>query len=340
MRVSTRLNLAVLPAIVGVAVLAALTYWGDRGRQAPETVLALAAAATVGSAVLSWRSTRFVSRRVGELAAQFGAIGLNVSLRDASDEFEQLSRVRDSVRSLANDQARLRDLASAAVRQADVDRRRHDALLEQVGSAVAAHLEEARLALHILQTSPFGELNENQEELIGAARAAADAADRDVRRFVRLVTMPAKRRVSTRESVPVRALLDPAVAMVASAAEDAGVTMMREDPETAPPVLVDRLAAQEALALLLSTLIDDVPPASELRIGATEQDDAVQIEVQPGLSAAKVVSLPVLLATALLESHRGEIDATPARCRIRFPMTPSAVWQTAAHSVQRVSSTT
>ena len=49
-----------------------------------------------------------------------------------------------------------------------------------VADNAAKRLEEVRLPLHILLENRFGDLNENQEEMLGAARAAAEATDADV----------------------------------------------------------------------------------------------------------------------------------------------------------------
>jgi signal transduction histidine kinase len=316
-------------------VLAALAYWGDRGRQAPEVVVGLALVATLGSAGLSWRSTRFVSRRVGELAAEFRSLGLNVALGGAVDEFEELARVRESVRALANDQARLRDTAAAAIRQADVDRRQHDAILEQVAGTVASRLEETRLALHILMTSPFGELNENQEELVVAARTAADDADREVRRFARLVSMPARRRVATRESVSVRALLEPVLAMMSGRVEDKGLSFALDLPAELPPVLVDRLAAQEALSLLLQALVTDTPAGADVLLRAEEADGGIVLWMVPGLPERTHSALPILLARALLEAQPAAMTGTAQALQLRLPLPPSTVWRTAEPSRSR-----
>jgi signal transduction histidine kinase len=335
MKVATRLNLAVLPAIVGLAVLAALAYWGDRGRQAPELVVLLAVVATLGSAVLSWRSTRFVSQRVAALAEAFRGLGLDTASVEARDEFDELLRVHDSVRALASDQARVRESAAAAVRLAEADQRRHDAALELVAVAVSGRLEEARLALHILQTNPFGELNENQEELVGAARQAADAADRDLRQLARLVMMPTRRRAVTRESVSVRALLDPALAIARDTASDAGVTVTFAGDADAdvPPVLVDRLAAQEAVSLLLPAIVSDCAPGTELRVTVQESHDGVDLTFTPGLSAAAQHTLPVLLATSLIDVQAGRCRIASNELSIWLPIPPVAVWRPAARSM-------
>lgn len=332
MKVTTRLNVAVMPAVVGLAVLAALAYWGDRGRQAPELVVALAVVATLASAVLSWRSTRVVARGIGAVTAEFRALGLNVPRHTARDEFEELALFRDAVRQLAHDQTRLREQAAHAVRHADSERQRHNTVLEQLGATVLAQLEEARLALHILQTSPFGVLNENQEELVNAARDATDAVDRELRHFTRLVTMPAKRRAATRESVALRALLEPALAMASRAADEAGVSIELALAEHLPPALVDRLAAQEALSLLLRALCADARPGTDLVLRASEADGAIELHCTPGLSDAASVSLPVLVAEALLDAQSGAVVRTPSAVIARLPVPPSAVWRSRAAS--------
>src|SRR5215208_2765865 len=70
MRVSTRLYLASMPAVLGVLLVAALAYWGERGRQAPALLVAVAVGAAVASLVISWRNTRYVAQRVTHLAAR------------------------------------------------------------------------------------------------------------------------------------------------------------------------------------------------------------------------------------------------------------------------------
>ncbi len=57
------------------------------------------------------------------------------------------------------------------------------ALLAEAASAVARHLDEVRLPIHILLENHFGQLNENQEEMLAAARAAAEAASVELGRL-------------------------------------------------------------------------------------------------------------------------------------------------------------
>ena len=50
-------------------------------------------------------------------------------------------------------------------------------------AAATRWLGQVRISLHILLENRFGDLNENQEELLGAARAAADEADAELRKL-------------------------------------------------------------------------------------------------------------------------------------------------------------
>lgn len=49
-----------------------------------------------------------------------------------------------------------------------------------------SQLDQVRLPLQILLESPFGELNDDQEELLRDARAAADGIDAALRRVGRM----------------------------------------------------------------------------------------------------------------------------------------------------------
>lgn len=336
MKVATRLNLAILPAIVGLALVAALAYWGVRGRQAPELIVGLALLATLGSAVLSWRSTRFVARRVGALASEFRAIGLALPADSSGDEFEELVRVRDSVRALAEARQMDHQRAAAIVRKAEADRKTHNALLEAIAATISSQLEEARLALHILQTSPFGELNENQEELVSAARQASEVADRDLRRFTRLMSMSSRQRDATRESIPVLLLLEPSLAIAGAKAQERGISITVHRDRHLAPAFVERVTAQEALSLIFTALIETRSGGEEVHVTAEEARGEIALRIEPGFRDVHTPSLLLMLAAELLEAQSVKLTIAAVDVTVRFPMPPARVWHTsAAHSVQR-----
>ena len=62
-------------------------------------------------------------------------------------------------------------------------------------------LDEARLPLHILLDNKFGDLNENQEEMLGAARAAVEQADLRLRRLREIVDIDAGRLALRQDAV-------------------------------------------------------------------------------------------------------------------------------------------
>ena len=76
MKISYRLYAAVAPSLLGVVLVAALSYWGQYAHAAPESVIVLAAIAVLGSLIVAWRNTRYVIARVERLVA------LNAQLSD------------------------------------------------------------------------------------------------------------------------------------------------------------------------------------------------------------------------------------------------------------------
>ncbi|MBK5189414.1 MAG: hypothetical protein JJD97_14315, partial [Gemmatimonadaceae bacterium] len=93
MKVGQRLFLAVLPAVLGLFLVAALAYWGRYARSAPQLVIILASVAAVVSLVVSWRNTRYVVHRVERLA------GHGVSMHDELSTPMPAAR-RDALRDL------------------------------------------------------------------------------------------------------------------------------------------------------------------------------------------------------------------------------------------------
>lgn len=215
-------------------------------------------------------------------------------------------------------------------------RRSHDALLEQVAATVSTQLEEARMALHILQTSPFGELNENQEELVSAARHASEVADRDLRRFRRLVSLSTSQREATRESIPVPVLLEPPLAAANATAHEHSISVSVTAQRDLAPAFVERVATQEALTLMLTAVIETLANGSEVRIVVHELPGDLVLRIEPGVRHLHTPSLPMMLASALLEAQSTRVSITESAVLVHLPMPPARVWHTtAAHSVQQ-----
>ena len=176
MKVGQRLFLAVIPAVLGVCAVAALAYWGQYARSAPEALIVIAMVASLVSLVVAWRNTRYVAQRIEQLAARVEQGERQSSDRDELDDIER--HVQDARAEAARQQHAAEQRAAA-----------YDRLLDEVLRVVPARLEEMQLPLHILLENPFGELNDNQEELLGAAQTAVETADIEVRRLRKLLDL-------------------------------------------------------------------------------------------------------------------------------------------------------
>lgn len=324
MRVATRLNLTVLPAVVGLALVVLLAYFGEYQREAPELLVLLASVAAVGSAVLAWRNTRIVSRRVGELARGFRELGLAASLPSASslDEFDELDAVRQSVMRLAAAKAALRKSAEEQVYAAEQRRVQQEQLLREVSHEVNTRIEEVRLALHILQSSPFGELNENQEELIAAARTAADAADDELRMLGRLASAAELVAQRTTEPITMRALLESPLAMALSGTQETAASTTRTFPEDLPLVQVDAPTLQEALVMLLRDAVAVVAPGERLQLSAQGTADSVVLTIEPAPSWPELPPLRAQLAIRLVEVQGGAVRREHDSLQVYLPAVP------------------
>jgi signal transduction histidine kinase len=300
MRVGQRLMLAVTPAVVGVVAVAALAYWGQYARQAPEIVIIVAAAAAVGSLVLAWRNTRYVAHRIEHLAGRAGE--RTTAQESRADELDEIER---SVHVLTGE---VRSAQSElAEREAASERRSAEmtALLHDLTGQVAERLSEVQLPLHILLDSPFGELNENQEEMLHSARDAAEAADvrvRQVQKFVELERGAVQMQV---RPVGLAELLRPAIAIAEARARKRGVALRATVSPSAPRVVVDPVHAQEAVTLALVDVVDRAATGGEVHVETAEAERSTVIVRVTGAAGDAAASLPLRLAERLIRAQGG-----------------------------------
>ena len=125
--------------------------------------------------------------------------------------------------------------------------------------ACSAVCEESQLPLHILLESPFGELNENQEELLGAAQSAVEAADLEVRRLRKLLDLERGAVTLVIQPIGVAELLARATRHRGGARGEARRRPRWSVPTTMPRVRVDPSHMQEALTSALGRAIDQTP---------------------------------------------------------------------------------
>jgi signal transduction histidine kinase len=295
--------LAVLPAVIGVFSVAALAYWGQYAHQAPEIVIVVAAVAAIISLVLAWRNTRYVAHRVGQLAmrAREEPTGPHGASADELDEIERTGRVR-----------------MARVTAAERRTGEMEALLNDLTSQLADGMREVQLPLHILLDSPFGELNENQEEILQSARDAAEAAEVELRQVRKFLDLERGQVEMHTRSVGLAELLRPVLAIAEARAAKRGVTIRSSISPSAPRASVDPMHAQEAVTIALTHVVDRAAAGSELNVDAAEQGPGtIGIRVT-GTGADAAGSLPMRLAERLIRAQGGSLTEGSGELRIEL----------------------
>lgn len=193
-------------------------------------------------------------------------------------------------------------------------------LLEEVLRVIPARLEESQLPLHILLDSPFGELNENQEELLGAAHSAIEAADREVRLLRKLLDLERGAVTVVKQPMGVAELLRAPLAIAAARAEKAGVSHRWSVPIELPRVLVDPTHMPEALTSELGIAIGRTPTGGALVVEAREAEGGsrISISITHG-DGANDFSADGLLARRTIELQDGTITNGPRTTVIELP---------------------
>jgi signal transduction histidine kinase len=307
MRTSQRLFLAVIPAVVGVFAVAGLAYWGDYAHQAPHIVVIIAAIAAVGSLGMAWYNARYVTQRIAQLAAK-------VDSSAAFDELDAIETVVDRYTSALRDAEALRVKAQAA---ADLRIKEHGELMSQVASTVSKGIDEIRLPLHILLENRFGDLNENQEEMLEAARAATELVNTDADRLAEIGQLDGGALQLRSDRVHLADVLQSVRPTVDAEGARIGVSVEMEIAPALPPVIGDRGRLQEALALVLQDCVRRTPAEGSVRIAVEAKGNGVSIVIDHGAPPATDVASA--LAQRLLEAHGATVERVPNRISITMP---------------------
>jgi signal transduction histidine kinase len=263
--VSQRLYLAVMPAIIGVFAVAALAYWGQYDRQAPHVLVIVGVIASVGSLIVAWRNTRYVASRVTRLAAPS-----QVARDDELDAIEhEVDRLRRAVAGAEADQAGAQQRADAAVQE-------YGALVADAAMAAARQLDEIRMPLHILLENRFGDLNDNQEEMLAAARTAADDAQASLERLRQVADADRGTLRLRTERVRLTDLVTALLPGLSAEGAHGSVTVSADLSPWVPAVLGDRARLGQALSLLAIDAVRRTPSGGAVRITAGASDPAAR----------------------------------------------------------------
>jgi signal transduction histidine kinase len=308
MRTNRRLFLAVTPAVIGVLAVAGLAYWGRYAHAAPHIVVIIAGVAAVGSLVMAWYNTRYVAQRIAQLASK-------VETKSGLDELDAIETVVDRYTSALRDVESRRAKAQHA---ADLRIREYGELLSQVASTVSGDLDEIRLPLHILLENRFGDLNENQEEMLETARTAAEHANGDVRRLAEIGALDRGASTLRRDRIHIADVMQSLRPTVDSEGARVGVGVEMEIPPALPPLVGDRGRLQEALAVVLSDSVRRTPAGGRVRIALEARTGGISIVVDHG--APPAVDVASALAQRLLEAHGATVDRVTGRISVTLPV--------------------
>ena len=336
MRIGHRLFLAVLPGIVGLLTVSALAYWGQYAHRAPISLVIVAIVATVASLVMAWYNTRYVARRVERLAetatgtARIArptpgfrdvASAVTAGVISQSDASDELDEIESRVHSLSGAMAQVRNEAARSEQAARVRADEYATVLDNVAQLMTERLEDAELPLHVLLSSPFGSLNENQEEMLAAAQAAVGVADAEVRRLRKFLDLDRGRVPVMLQPVSLTELLKPALAIAGAHARRAHIDFRAELSDTAPRVIADPVHAQEALTTVFRAALDQTTVGGQVFVEALEAEDGrIRITVNHGSSLrAEAPSLEMCVARRLFALQHGTIVETVDKATVEFP---------------------
>lgn len=301
-RVGQRLALALLPSLLAVALVAALSYYGDIDRQAPLTLVVVAGVLAAVSIVVTWWNTRYLASRIARLVERVGDgpdVLPDVGTRRPVDEFDRIERTVDRLGSAlsASEAERARAAMDTNARLAD-----QATLLAAVSEGVVQQLNDVRLPLHILLDTPFGDLTPNQEELLADARDAAEQAMDAFSRLRALADADRGALVMRREWVDVEEVVRVVLPAVQAQARRRGARVRANLAPALPRAVADRTRLTAALALLLGDAATNLGAGAEQVVATGAEVGGVWVSIAPapgGVNAA--------LARRLLEAQGAEV---------------------------------
>ncbi len=313
--VAWRLTAGVLPSVLAVVLVVGLFYYGQKQRGVPETILLLAAVLTLVSVVVSWVNARYFADRLARIVrATESAPGT----RGSADELDRIERAVGSLGSAlsASEAERARTNAEAAARLHE-----QATMLAGVVSDAIAQLDGVRLPLQILLESPFGELNENQEELLRDARAASDAIDLGLRRLGEVADIDRDALPVQHELVQVNDVVRSVVPLARAAAERRGARTEAVLEPGLPRVLGDRTRLAQALTLFVTAAADATSPDVPLVITTARDGGRAMISVSPSRLQSNDGTgggpAPLILASRLIGAQGGSVAVEDSAIRLR-----------------------
>src|SRR5665213_1065980 len=243
---------------------------------------------------------------------------------------DKLDVIDKTVRPLISELGRARNEGAAREHVVAERADEYAEIANEIIGVMTARLEEAELPLHVLLSSPFGELNENQEEMLAAAQSSVGAADTEVRRLRFLIDLDRGAVAFVPQATGLSELLRPSLAITEAHARTAHVNFRAHVSDTAPRVLADPVHTQSALTAIFGDVVSRTPVGGEIETNAFECDAGrIRITVtHHSASPRRAASLDMRVATRLLSLQHGSLLEEPERTIIELPCEsghPSAI---------------
>src|SRR5262249_45966025 len=144
-----------------------------------------------------------------------------------------------------------------------------------------SQLDGVRLPLQILLESPFGELNENQEELLRDARNASDAIDVGLRQLAQVADVDREALPVQQELVQVNDVVRSVLPLARAAAERRGARTEATLEPGLPRVVGARTRRAQALTLFVTDAAEAPDPNSPLMITPVRDGSHALIRISP-----------------------------------------------------------
>ncbi len=312
LRVGQRLFLALLPSLLAVVLVVALSYYGEIDRQAPFTLVWGAGALSVLSVAVTWRNTRYLATRIERLAgrAASGARSEPATGRTV-DELDRIEATVDRLGTAlsASEAERAQAANTMAARLIE-----QATLLAAVSELAARRLDDVRLPLHILLDAQFGELTPNQEELLADARDAADRATEAMRRLRALADVDRGAFETRREWVSMDEVVRAVLPAVEAQARVRGARVRAVLEPAIPRAVGDRTRLTAGLALLLGDAATALESGAELTLTTASDARAVWASLAPASGGTDA-----LLARRLLEAQGAAVGDVNGALRVTLP---------------------
>ncbi len=316
--VAWRLAATVLPSVVAVGLLLSLFYYGKINRETPQYLLFVAAALTMFSLVMAWMSATYFATRLARLARATDTASGGGS---ATDEFERIERAVGNLGTALSvaeaERAQVHEAAAARLRE-------EGTMLAGVVSDSLAQLDQIRLPLHILLDSPFGELNENQEELLRDARTAADAIDIALRRLGEVADADREALTIKPELVQINDVVRSVLPLARAAAERRGARTETALEPGLPRVIADRARLAQALTLFATEAAEWSGPSVPLVISTARDGQRAVVRIGPRAAHAESGVAPEILASRLVSAQGGKVDTEDGALVLRIGTEPTA----------------